>query len=253
MSLEAEQQNYEVFRDCLSNALIDKLSVEPKKERKRAKSKRKSKELGAHEATENSGLESNDAEELGEFVDYLATEIFTSLHEELRTLSYARTQKDPSVAEKYSLPLTQSLTEDFISTLPVSVTESLATYTLITSPHHFYAPILTSYITSTTSPPPPFHTTRATSCELCFREYIPLTYHHLIPKAVHAKVLKRGWHEEWELNKVAWLCRACHSFVHGVAGNEELAREWYSVELLAGREDVRGFVGWVGKVRWKKR
>jgi hypothetical protein len=70
---------------------------------------------------------------------------------------------------------------------------------------------------------------------------------------VHAKVLKRGWHEEWELNKVAWLCRACHNFVHRVATNEELARDFYSVELLREREDVARFVGWVGGVRWKTR
>jgi hypothetical protein len=117
----------------------------------------------------------------------------------------------------------------------------------------FFTPILTSYIATATSAPPPWASTRASACELCAREHIPLTYHHLIPKAVHAKVMKRGWHEEWELNKVAWLCRACHSFVHRVASNEELAKSWYSVELLGEREDVQAFVGWVGKVRWKKR
>ena len=49
---------------------------------------------------------------------------------------------------------------------------------------------------------------------------------------------------------VAWLCRPCHDTVHRVVpSNEELARSWYSVELLMGREDVRRFVGWVGRVR----
>jgi len=38
-----------------------------------------------------------------------------------------------------------------------------------------------------------------------------------------------------------------------MAGNEELAREWWSVDLLMGREDVQRFVGWVSKVRWKAR
>ncbi len=52
---------------------------------------------------------------------------------------------------------------------------------------------------------------------------------------------------------MAWLCRACHSFVHGLASNEELAREWWSVEKLLGREDVRRWAGWVGGVRWKAR
>lgn len=65
--------------------------------------------------------------------------------------------------------------------------------------------------------------------------------------------MKRGWHDEWELNKVAWLCRACHSFVHRVASNEELAQKWYSVDLLVEREDIKSFVGWIAGVRWKKR
>jgi hypothetical protein len=40
--------------------------------------------------------------------------------------------------------------------------------------------------------------------------------------------------------------------VHRCAGNEELARDWYTVELLRGREDVQRWVEWVGRVRWKK-
>jgi hypothetical protein len=90
-------------------------------------------------------------------------------------------------------------------------------------------------------------------CEICQREHIPLTYHHLIPKMVHEKAAKRGWHTREELNNVAWLCRACHSFVHGFAGHEALARELYTVELLLEREEVRRFAGWVGRVRWKSR
>jgi hypothetical protein len=38
-----------------------------------------------------------------------------------------------------------------------------------------------------------------------------------------------------------------------VATNEELAREYGSVERLGEREDVRRFAGWVGRVRWKAR
>lgn len=82
---------------------------------------------------------------------------------------------------------------------------------------------------------------------------MPLTYHHLIPRSTHEKVVKRGWHEGWRLNAVAWLCRACHSFVHGIGSNEELAREWWSVELLVGREDVQRWRAWVGRVRWRSR
>lgn len=55
------------------------------------------------------------------------------------------------------------------------------------------------------------------------------------------------------LNKVAWLCGACHSFVHRMASNEELAREWHDVERILERDDVHRWKGWVGGVRWKKK
>lgn len=42
-------------------------------------------------------------------------------------------------------------------------------------------------------------------------------------------------------------------FIHSVATNEELAREYYSVEKLLEREDVVAFAKWIGGVRWKAR
>jgi len=115
-------------------------------------------------------------------------------------------------------------------------------------------PVLQEFTNAATAPPPPLDPgQKASACEICARYWIPLTYHHLIPRQVHSKVLKRGWHEEWRLNSVAWLCRACHSFVHRLASNEELARDWWSVERLMGREDVAKWGKWVGAVRWKKR
>lgn len=38
-----------------------------------------------------------------------------------------------------------------------------------------------------------------------------------------------------------------------MAGNEELAKEWYTVERMYEREDVQKWAVWVGGVRWKKR
>lgn len=155
-------------------------------------------------------------------------------------------------------PLQPKTTSPILDSLPPHVTDSLTAYSFLPPTQtttEFLLPILTTYLEILTTPPPPPSLTRglATECEICGRSWIPLTYHHLIPKAVHAKVLKRGWHTEDKLNDVAWLCRACHSFVHRVASHEELARECYSVERLVEREDVRLFAGWVGKVRWKAR
>lgn len=150
----------------------------------------------------------------------------------------------------------RSVLDSLSAATPLSVSESLSVYGIIpesTDLPEFLRPILADYISSVTTGPPVWATTRTTACEICERDWIPLSYHHLIPREVHAKVLKRGWHEEWKLNSVAWLCRACHSFVHRMASNEELAREWYTVDRILEREDVQDWAKWVGRVRWKTR
>ena len=189
---------------------------------------------------------------------YIATEIFSSFPRDFQNLSYAATQKDSkAAASKYTEPLPEATLDDLLSILPLSVSDSLQTYAIISdhpsSLPNFLAPIFTQYNTATTAAPPQWSSTRTSACEICERSWIPLTYHHLIPKETHAKVRKRGWHEEWKLNSVAWLCGACHRFVHGCATNEELEREWWSVERLMMREDVQAWARWRGSVRWKKR
>ncbi len=179
-----------------------------------------------------------------------------SLPVELRTISFSAWQKDDSLATRYSDPIPHSTLESLISCVPASVEDSLTSYSVLPPDAglaDFLNPVLALYISSCTASPPPPSSNRVFACEICARDYIPLTYHHLIPKAVHAKVLKRGWHEEWELNNVAWLCRACHSFVHKMANNEELAREWWTVEKILTREVVRDWANWIGRVRWKAR
>ena len=140
------------------------------------------------------------------------------------------------------------------STVQLSVSDSLCAYGMIPDPSdvpRFLHQVFRDYIAAVTAPPPVWNETRATACEICGRDWIPLTYHHLIPKEVHAKVLKRKWHEDWMLNSVAWICRACHNFVHRMASNEELAREWYTVERILEREDVQNWARWAARLRWK--
>ena len=180
---------------------------------------------------------------------------------ELRSLSFSNIKDDPALADKYALPLDTDLLQHVVELLPPTVSDSLTTYGLIQSDasdiDRFMEPILESYITTSVSPPPEFTpsitATRPDGCEICDREQLPLTYHHLIPRQMHDKAVKRGWHKEWELNKVAWLCRACHSFLHRIASNEELARDLFSVEALMEREDVQKWAQWVGRVPWKSR
>ena len=177
------------------------------------------------------------------------------LPHDLRTLSFSAMQTDSYLAERYKDLLAQTV-DTILLVVPATVTDSIETYNLLpesSSLPDMLTSVLTEYINATTFPPPIWSDTRATACEICDRDWIPLTYHHLIPKQVHAKALKRGWHEEWRLNSVAWLCRACHSFVHRIASNEDLARDWWTVDLLMDREDVLAWAKWVGRVRWKSR
>jgi hypothetical protein len=172
-------------------------------------------------------------------------------------LSYHSLQNDASLSDTYTEPLSALTLEDLTETIPPTVVDTLTAYSLTTPPatdlQSFMSPIFSSYVSAVTTAPPPWISTRKSACEICERDWVPLTYHHLIPRGVHAKVLKRGWHEEHVLNSVAWLCRACHSFVHRMASDEELARNWYTIERIGERDDVQKWAQWVGGVRWKKR
>ncbi|EGP83510.1 uncharacterized protein MYCGRDRAFT_88121 [Zymoseptoria tritici IPO323] len=262
-----ESSNFDTFRDCISTSIISALAPQGsgdsgKKTKKRVKGRKNEIKPVANLKTREEEEEETGrlVGEVGEFVEYIAEEIFLALPTELRTLSYAAIQSDSKLSEKYSSSFSTTDVELLTDAMPPSIADSLTTYTLLSSPSHlptFLAPPIQSYISTTTSPPPTYTpsllTSRPSSCEICSRDHLPLTYHHLIPRSVADKAVKRGWCEEWERGKVAWLCRACHSFVHGLCSNEELARSWGDVEALMGREDVRRWAGWVGRVRWKSR
>ncbi|QSS51355.1 hypothetical protein I7I53_06661 [Histoplasma capsulatum var. duboisii H88] len=245
--------NYETFREYVSQALIHRSTDSPSKSPLRRKRKASSQPDNS-EKPPLAEPETYGPEELAEFIDYIAGEAFNSLPEEVQSLSDSALRGSGGLAGKYAEPLPRPTLDSLTAAVPLSVSESLSVYGLIPDPSDFPTflnPILTGYISAVQTGPPKWSSTRATSCEICERDWIPLTYHHLIPREVHAKVLKRKWHEEWMLNSVAWLCRACHSFVHKMASNEELAKEWYTVELILQREDVQNWANWVARIRWK--
>ncbi|KAI2622734.1 hypothetical protein GGS26DRAFT_242500 [Hypomontagnella submonticulosa] len=267
---EDQQRNYDIFRDCLSTTLIEKISQPSPKPKRRLKSKKSSAapaptpaieptHEAAAQADENVDTNLSNADDLADFADYLAQETFRALPKDLKTLDYHTYTKDPSLQTRYALPFTGADTPALLPTLDPSVSDSLSAYGITHESsqgvNEFLAPILTSYLTSLTTAPPPPRTTLADAagCELCGRDWVPLSYHHLVPRFVHAKAVKRGWHRAEDLQNVAWLCGACHRFVHRFAGHEDLARRYYSVELLMAEEEVRRWVQWVGRLRWKGR
>lgn len=254
-----EEANYALLRDCLSAALLQpntqSSTTTPKhRRRRRAKDARGTVQPigGADRQT--------DAEELAEFVDYLASSIFEGLPVELQDLDYRSWRESERLQTQFSLPLTA----DSLSSLDLapSIPETLITYNLVSadptmdSPlpdttEAFLAPIISSYIETLITPPPATQSTRTDACEICERDWIPLSYHHLIPRFVHEKAVKRGWHRKEDLQNVAWLCGACHRFVHHFKNHEELARSYYTLDLLLAEDDVQKFAAWVGRLRWK--
>jgi len=188
------------------------------------------------------GSEGSD-DALADFTSYLASEVWAALPVSLREASYERLSSDEGLKGMSSDP--SSIPLDTIP-IPTSFFDTLTSYSLFGDADdctRFLRKVLCDYLAEATAPPPVWKQTRTEECEICERSWVRLTYHHLIPRSVHGKVLKKKWHPESMLNSVAWLCRPCHSAVHHVASNEDLARSFYTVDLLLERDDVQ---------KWKK-
>ncbi|KAI1747626.1 hypothetical protein F4782DRAFT_543427 [Xylaria castorea] len=260
---EDEQRNYELFRDCLATALLEKISEPQIKPRRRTKAKSRKKAtkfLPSHNSeTPNDNKDNNmiQDDDLADFTDYIATETFACLPSELKTIDYHDYIASPTLQTQYALPLTGADMSTHLPNLDPEISDSLTAYGITREEkqgiEEFLAPVLTAFLQALSTPPPPPSSTRADACEICGRDWINLSYHHLIPRFVHAKAVKRGWHREADLQNVAWLCGACHRFVHRFANHEELARHFYTVELLLEQDEVVRWAEWVGRLRWKGR
>jgi len=259
MTSDSDLVNSALFRDCFSSVILQRLNLGVPKQQKRrsGKSRRNAvKCLNGSALAGHSNGSNSDVEELAEFFEFLASELFNILPAELKGLSYANLQNDPQLGRRYASSALSRDAEAFIPTMPPSVTDSIEAYGLLSSStdlSNLVGSVMTEYIDAATAAPPIWSKTRASACEICDRSWMPLTYHHLIPKQIHGKALKRHWHDEWMLDSVAWLCRACHSFVHRIASNEELAKDLWTVDLLMERDEIRAWANWVGRVRWKAR
>src|SRR4051794_9337515 len=83
-------------------------------------------------------------------------------------------------------------------------------------------------------------------CELCQREEVQVTRHHLIPRAVHRKSRTARTFDPDELTRrIALLCRPCHKFIHSVLSEKELAFEYSTVESLLAHPEIHKFVRWI--------
>ncbi|KAJ7641111.1 hypothetical protein FB45DRAFT_825279 [Roridomyces roridus] len=182
-----------------------------------------------------------ESQELDDFTSYLTQEVWPTLPAAFLTASY-ETRCD--LPEDLDSMLLHSVSGAFVDTLiSYGIAEDAE------GAETFLRKTLADYRQQACAPPPVWSSTRGKDCEICERE-IPLTYHHLIPRSTHAKALKKKWHPESMLNVVAWLCRPCHTMVHSVATNEDLAQNYYSVALLLEREDVQRWGRYASKQRY---
>ena len=88
-------------------------------------------------------------------------------------------------------------------------------------------------------PPQPDH------CELC-RRPVPLTRHHLIPKALHNKpYVQKQYAKSERITATLWVCRACHNQIHRLFSEKELALSYNSRDALLSDDRLQTFVSWL--------
>ncbi|WP_216828200.1 HNH endonuclease [Alkalihalobacterium elongatum] len=74
------------------------------------------------------------------------------------------------------------------------------------------------------------------TCELCERESIERTVHHLTPR------------EEGGVNQpTALLCFSCHRQIHALYSNRELAIRLNTIELLKDDDEIKKYIKYIKK------
>lgn len=90
--------------------------------------------------------------------------------------------------------------------------------------------------------------TESNICEMCKREAASLTKHHLIPKTRHKnKKNKKNFSRQEVKERLAMLCRNCHSAIHKFLTNKELEYDYNTLEALLAHPEISKFVMWLQK------
>ncbi len=74
------------------------------------------------------------------------------------------------------------------------------------------------------------------ACELCLRESVRFTEHHLVPRS------RGGKH-----GPKARLCPTCHRQLHAMFSEKTLANELNSIERLRADPQFAGYLKWASK------
>jgi hypothetical protein len=75
-----------------------------------------------------------------------------------------------------------------------------------------------------------------------------LTFHHLIPKAMHGKKRFQKRHTKAELRTHGLMvCRLCHNGIHDLISERELAENFPTKAALLEHAALKKHVAWVKK------
>lgn len=83
-------------------------------------------------------------------------------------------------------------------------------------------------------------------CELCGRNGVRTTRHHLIPRRTHRiKRIRKRFDRDDRLGRILYVCRPCHSHIHAVLGEKELAEAYNTKTDLLDHPEIAQFAGWI--------
>jgi len=75
-------------------------------------------------------------------------------------------------------------------------------------------------------------------CQLCERQVRQVSRHHLVPRE-----------EGGRYGPTVALCQPCHSTIHLLVPNRDLARKYPTLEALRGAEELQKYLHWVRRSR----
>ncbi|MCB1173167.1 MAG: hypothetical protein KDK39_06370 [Leptospiraceae bacterium] len=95
--------------------------------------------------------------------------------------------------------------------------------------------------------PPQAEQNKAPTCQLCDRQAVALTRHHLVPRSCHHRSRIRRRLSAIERAQVILICRPCHSQIHRLYSAMELALHYHHLAALRQDPALVSFVRFIRK------
>ena len=84
-------------------------------------------------------------------------------------------------------------------------------------------------------------------CELCKREVVFTTKHHLIPRTRHKNKRVKRYTTGEQRSQTVNLCQPCSCQIHTIFSEKELADSYNTLDALMKHPDVSRFLVWLKK------